>query len=349
MEKTVFFFDEIQVSEKAIQSLKYFCESKVNYKIVCAGSLLGVALNRFQTSFPVGKVEIEKLYVMDFEEFLMACGEDLLIKEIRDHFNNNEKISDPIHEKALDLYKKYLVLGGMPELVLDFINNGKSITHVDYSKQHKIIDAYLFDMNKYTKKDVGIKNSMVYKTIPSVLARENSTFKFSLVDINARQGRYQSSLDWLEDSGMIIKCNLTEKNSSPFMAYLNPNKFKLYLNDIGLLRALANIDYNEILLDKNDMFKGALVENYVAIDLYKKFKELYYYKFINYEIDFLIKIKGDVIPVEVKSSKRTTSRSLNAYKEKYNPLYCIRISEKNFGFENNIKSVPLYAVFCIEN
>ena len=264
MEKTVFFFDEIQVSEKAIQSLKYFCESKVNYKIVCAGSLLGVALNRFQTSFPVGKVEIEKLYVMDFEEFLMACGEDLLIKEIRDHFNNNEKISDPIHEKALDLYKKYLVLGGMPELVLDFINNGKSITHVDYSKQHKIIDAYLFDMNKYTKKDVGIKNSMVYKTIPSVLARENSTFKFSLVDINARQGRYQSSLDWLEDSGMIIKCNLTEKNSSPFMAYLNPNKFKLYLNDIGLLRALANIDYNEILLDKNDMFKGALVENYVA-------------------------------------------------------------------------------------
>lgn len=347
IQKTIFFFDEIQVSEKAIQSLKYFCESEKNYKIVCAGSLLGVALNRFESSFPVGKVDIEYLYVMDFEEFLMALGEDLLIKEIKEHYESNEKISEPIHEKALDLYKKYLVLGGMPELVLDYINNEKTITHVDFSKQQKIVDAYLFDMNKYTKSDVGIKNSRVYKTIPSVLARENSTFKFSLVDANARQERYQSSLDWLQDSGMIIKCSLTEKNTSPFMAYLNPNKFKLYLNDIGLLRALANIDFNEILLDKNEMFKGALVENYVAIDLFKKYKELYYYKFANYEIDFLIKINGDVIPVEVKASKRTTSKSLNAYKEKYKPLYCIRISEKNFGFENNIKSVPLYAVFCI--
>lgn len=349
IQNTIFFFDEIQVSEKAITSLKYFCESEKNYKIVCAGSLLGVALNRFQSSFPVGKVELENLYVMDFEEFLLACGEDLLIKEIKEHYISNESLSDPIHEKAIDLYKKYLVLGGMPELILDFISNGKSITHVDYSKQQKIIDAYLFDMNKYTKRDVSIKNNMVYKTIPSVLSRENNTFKFSLVDVNARQERYQSSLDWLEDSGMIIKCNLTERNTSPFMAYLNPSKFKLYLNDIGLLRALANIDFNEILLDKNDMFKGALVENYVAIELFKKYKELYFYKFVNFEIDFLIKINGDVIPVEVKSGKRITSKSLNAYKEKYKPLYCIRISEKNFGFVNNIKSVPLYAVFCINS
>jgi len=348
IENDVFFFDEIQVSERAITSLKYFCESEKNYKVVCAGSLLGVALNRFQSSFPVGKVEIENLYVMDFEEFLIACGENLLIEEIKKHYISNEKLSEPIHNKALDLYKKYLVLGGMPELVRDFINNDKSIAHVDYSKQQKIIDGYLFDMNKYTERNVSVKNNMVYKTIPSVLARENNTFKFSLVDINARQERYQSSLNWLEDSGMVIKSNLTLKNTSPFSAYLNPNKFKLYLNDIGLLRTLANIDFNEILLDKNDMFKGALVENYVAIDFYAKFKELYYYRFANYEIDFLIKINGDVIPVEVKASKRTTSKSLNAYIEKYKPIYSIRISEKNFGFENNIKSVPLYAVFCIK-
>lgn len=348
IQNTIFFFDEIQVSEKAIQSLKYFCESEKNYKIVCAGSLLGVALNRFGSSFPVGKVEIEYLYVMDFEEFLMACGEELLIKEIREHYDSNEKISEPIHEKALDLYKKYLVLGGMPELVFDFISNGKSITHVDYSKQRKIIDAYLFDMNKYSRMDVSVKNSMIYKTIPSVLARENTTFKFSLVDKNARLERYQNSLDWLKSSGMVLNCDLTERNCSPFMAYLNSNKFKLYLNDIGLLRALANIDYSEILLNKNEMFKGALVENYVAIHLYKKDKELYYYKFANFEIDFLIKINGDVIPVEVKAGKRITSK-LNAYKEKYKPIYCIRISEKNFGLENNIKSVPLYAVFCINS
>lgn len=349
IENTCFFFDEIQASERAIESLKYFCESEKNYKIVCAGSLLGVALNRFQSSFPVGKVEIEKLYVMDFEEFLLACGEESLIKEIKKHYETLEKMSEPIHDKALSLYKKYLVLGGMPELILDFITNGKSITHIDYSKQQKIINAYLFDMSKYTEKNTSIKNNEIYKAIPSALARENNTFKFSLVDPNARRERYQNSLDWLINSGMIIKCNLTERNTSPFSAYQNHDKFKIYLNDVGLLRALANIDYNEILLDKNEMFKGALVENYVAISLFEKSSELFFYRFANYEIDFLIKINGDVIPVEVKASKRTTSKSLNSYKEKYNPLYSIRISKKNFGYENNIKSIPVYAVFCIDN
>jgi len=346
-EDTIIFLDEIQVSERAITSLKYFCESEKQYKIVCAGSLLGVKINRFKSSFPVGKVIIKYLYPMDFEEYLMALGEDKLINEIKTHYDSNEALMNPIHEKTLDLYKRYLVLGGMPAMINNFIYNECNISHVDFTLQEQIITSYLADMNKYTENSEGIKNSQIYNSIPKELARVNNTFKYSIVDKDARKVRYESSLDWLLASNMILKCNLTEKNESPLKAFASVDKFKLYLSDVGLLRSLSNLDYSEILLDKNEMFKGVLTENYIACELYPKSKELYYYNFDRYEIDFLIKIDGDIIPVEVKSGRRTNSKSLSEYIKKYSPKYSIRISSKNFGFENNIKSIPLYAVFCI--
>ena len=346
-DNTILFLDEIQVSERAIASLKYFCESEKQYKIVCAGSLLGVKINRFKSSFPVGKVTIKYLYPMDFEEYLMALGEEKLINEIKIHYESNEVLMNPIHEKALDLYKKYLVLGGMPAMINNFIDNECNISHVDFNLQEQIITSYLADMNKYTENSEGIKNNQIYNSIPKELARVNNTFKYSIVDKDARKNRYESSLDWLLASNMVLKCDLTEKNESPLKAFVNFDKFKLYLSDVGLLRSLSNLDYSEILMDKNEMFKGVLTENYVACSLYPKSKELYYYNFDRYEIDFLIKIDGDIIPVEVKSGRRTNSKSLNEYIKKYNPNYSIRISSKNFGFENNIKAVPLYAVFCI--
>ena len=346
-EDTIIFLDEIQVSERAITSLKYFCESDKPYKIVCAGSLLGVKINRFKSSFPVGKVTIKYLYPMDFEEFLIALKEEMLIKEIKNHYESNEKIMNPIHEKALELYKKYLVLGGMPALINNYILNDCNIAHVNFELQEQIITSYLADMNKYTVVSEGVKNSAIYNSIPKELARVNNTFKYSIVDKDARRIRYESSLDWLLASNMILKCELAEKNESPLKAFASSDKFKLYLSDVGLLRALSNLDYTEILLDKNEMYKGVLTENYIACELYPKYKELYYYTFARYEIDFLIKIDGEIIPVEVKSGRRTNSKSLGEYIKKYNPKYSIRISSKNFGFENNIKSVPLYAVFCI--
>ena len=346
-EDTIIFLDEIQVSERAITSLKYFCESDKPYKIVCAGSLLGVKINRFKSSFPVGKVTIKYLYPMDFEEFLIALKEEMLIKEIKNHYESNEKIMNPIHEKALELYKKYLVLGGMPALINNYILNDCNIAHVNFELQEQIITSYLADMNKYTVVSEGVKNSAIYNSIPKELARVNNTFKYSIVDKDARRIRYESSLDWLLASNMILKCELAEKNESPLKAFASSDKFKLYLSDVGLLRALSNLDYTEILLDKNEMYKGVLTENYIACELYPKYKELYYYAFARYEIDFLIKIDGEIIPVEVKSGRRTNSKSLGEYIKKYNPKYSIRISSKNFGFENNIKSVPLYAVFCI--
>lgn len=346
-EDTIILLDEIQVSERAITSLKYFCESDKPYKIVCAGSLLGVKINRFKSSFPVGKVTIKYLYPMDFEEFLIALKEEMLIKEIKNHYESNEKIMNPIHEKALELYKKYLVLGGMPALINNYILNDCNIAHVNFELQEQIITSYLADMNKYTVVSEGVKNSAIYNSIPKELARVNNTFKYSIVDKDARRIRYESSLDWLLASNMILKCELAEKNESPLKAFASSDKFKLYLSDVGLLRALSNLDYTEILLDKNEMYKGVLTENYIACELYPKYKELYYYTFARYEIDFLIKIDGEIIPVEVKSGRRTNSKSLGEYIKKYNPKYSIRISSKNFGFENNIKSVPLYAVFCI--
>lgn len=348
-EDTIIFLDEIQVSERAITSLKYFCESDKPYKIVCAGSLLGVKINRFKSSFPVGKVTIKYLYPMDFEEYLLALGEEKLISEIKTHYISNEALMDPIHEKALDLYKKYLVLGGMPALINNFISNSCNISHVNFELQEQIVTSYLADMNKYTENSEGIKNSQIYNSIPKELARANNTFKYSIVDKDARKIRYESSLDWLLASNMILKCDLTEKNESPLKAFASSDKFKIYVSDTGLLRTLSNLDYSEILLDKNEMYKGVLTENYIACEFYAKFKELYYYNFDKYEIDFLIKIEGNIIPVEVKSGRRTNSKSLKEYIKKYNPEYSIRISQKNFGLENNIKSVPLYAVFCIGN
>ncbi len=349
LENTVIFFDEIQKSERAITSLKYFCESDKPYKIICAGSLLGVKINRFGSSFPVGKVVIKYLYPMNFEEFLISLGEIKLIEEIRKHYESNEALLDPVHEKALDLYRKYLVLGGMPALINDFKDNECNVSHVNFELQEQIITAYLADMNKYTENSEGIKNAQIYNSMPKQLARPNNTFKYSIVSKDARKVRFESSIEWLLASNMLLKCNLADKNESPLKAFANEEKFKLYLSDTGLLRALSNLDYSEILLDRNEMFKGVLTENYVACELYPKSKELYYYNFDKYEIDFLIKIDGNIIPVEVKSGKRTNSKSLNEYIKKYNPEYSIRISSKNFGFENNIKSVPLYAVFCINN
>lgn len=285
---------------------------------------------------------------MNFEEFLIASNEQKLIDEIKIHYENNTPLIDSVHDYALDLYKRYLILGGMPAIINDYLNNNCDITKVNFELSDQIITSYLADMSKYTENTESIKNSKIYNAIPKELARENNTFKYSIVDKDARKIRYESSLDWLLASNMILKCNKVEKPESPLKAYINNDKFKIYLSDCGLLRTLSNINYDEILLDKNEMYKGVLTENYVACEFNEKFKELYYYTFNKYEIDFLIKIHTEIIPVEVKAGKRNNSKSLNEYIKKYNPKYSIKISSKNFGLENNIKLVPLYAVFCIK-
>lgn len=349
IENTILFIDEIQVSERAISSLKYFCESDKPYKIVCAGSLLGVKINRFKSSFPVGKVWIDYLYPMNFKEFLQAIGEEKMLNLIETHYNMMMPMLEATHSKAIALYYDYMCIGGMPQAVLNYIAHEKNVLKFEDEINEMMITAYLADMAKYTRNTEGIKNTQIYKSIPIQLGKENKKFKYSLVEKSARSREYETSLEWLLASNMIIKCQNVKTPKSPLKVNVD-ECFKIYLSDIGILRVHAKIAKNEILLNKNMLYKGILAENYVAQILYAKTKELYYWQLgSQYEVDFLVNIDGDIIPIEVKAGDNTTSNSLNYYIKRYKPKYSIRISSKNFGFANNIKSIPLYAAHLIVN
>lgn len=347
VENTIIFIDEIQASEKAISSLKYFAEAKEDYKIICAGSLLGVKINRFRSSFPVGKVWIDYLFPMNFEEFLIAIGETKLLEQIEKNYQEMNPMVEPLHQKALKLYMEYMCVGGMPGNITQYIQKNKNINQYEDSYTSNIITAYMADMAKYTENTEAIKNTKIYNSIPSQLGKPNKKFKYSIVEKSARSREYESSLEWLLASNMLLKCSSVKLPQSPLKAYVEDN-FKIYLSDIGILRVLSQITVNEIILDKNMLYKGVLAENYIAQVLYAKYKELYYWALgSNYEVDFLMNKEGDIIPVEVKASDNINSASLNYYISRYKPKYAIRISTKNFGFSNNIKSIPLYAAHLL--
>ena len=350
-ENTVIFFDEIQESEQLISALKYFYESDFPYKIVCAGSLLGVKLNRFKSSFPVGRVRILKMYPMDFEEFLMALGEDMAIKKIKSCYENNEQMDKSLHEKYLKYYRLYLCVGGMPEAVDNFVNNGLDIFKFDFKILSNIRESYVADMKKYVdNKSESVKIEKVYYSIPEQLAKENKNFQYSILEKNARGRKYRNPIEWLMASKLVLIANNVKRVEIPLKVFADENTFKLYLSDVGLLLNLSEIKYNEVLMDEDFIFKGVITENYVAQELIRQFPSLYYWTSDrDAEVDFLIHTNDGIIPIEVKSGINNKSKSLNVYIEYNKPKYAIRLSTRNFGFENNIKSIPLYATFCIKD
>ena len=350
LEKTIIFFDEIQLSEKLISNLKYFCEADKPFKIICAGSLLGVKINRFHSSFPVGKVKMEYMYPMDFEEFLMATSSQGLIDEIYKCYNEVIPMTNALHEKLLNLYRLYLCIGGMPQAVQNIVDVNQNIFDFDKTIVKNIIESYLNDMNQYIFNNTEKSRiEAIYKSIPSQLGNVSNKFQYTKINSNARSRDYESALQWLISSTMIYKCNLLKTIQIPPKAYADEEYFKLYISDVGLLTSLLEIQYNDILLDNNFLYKGNIAENYVAEQLVRNGVSLYYWKSnSDAEIDFILYNEDGLIPIEVKASDNTTSKSLNSYIKKYNPKYSIRVSSKNFGFENNIKSVPLYATFLIK-
>ena len=350
LEKTIIFFDEIQLSEKLISNLKYFCESDKPFKIICAGSLLGVKINRFHSSFPVGKVKMEYMHPMDFEEFLMATSSQGLIDEIYKCYNEVTPMTNALHEKLLNLYRLYLCVGGMPQAVQNIVDVNQNIFNFDKTIVKNIIESYLNDMNQYIFNNTEKSRiEAIYKSIPSQLGNVSNKFQYSKINSNARSRDYETALQWLISSTMIYKCNLLKTIQIPPKAYADEEYFKLYISDVGLLTSLLEIQYNDILLDNKFLYKGNIAENYVAEQLVKNGVSLYYWKSnSDAEIDFILYNEDGLIPIEVKASDNITSKSLNSYIKKYNPKYSIRISSKNFGFENNIKSVPLYAAFLIK-
>ena len=348
--KTILFFDEVQVSEKFIVSLKYFCESKRPYKIICAGSLLGVKINRFNDSFPVGKIQMEHMYPMSFEEFLIALNKEMLLEKIKESYENMIPLPTFAHEEALLLYKRNLCVGGMPEAVKNFISNESDILKYDSNILSNIIDMYIADMNKYVKNSLEtVKIEKVYKNIPVQLAKDKKTFKYNLIEANARKRMYEHPIEWLISSGMILSSNKIKKAEIPLKVYQDEEYFKLYLSDVGILVAMSEIRFNDLILDKTFSFRGAITENYVAQEFTANDISLYYWTYgRNAEVDFIIYNNDGIIPVEVKSGDNVRSTSLKFYINENKPKYSIRLSTRNFGFENNIKSIPIYAAFCIK-
>lgn len=345
---TLIIFDEIQACPEAITSLKYFNEEANDYHIIALSSLLGVSVNRQSFSFPVGKVQFLTMYPLDFEEYLMANGEDSLIELIKTSFDNNKTLDTAFHERALDYYKEYLFVGGMPEAVIEFTKNKN--TELVRIVQQSILEAYHNDMGKYNKQSEIPKTRIVYKNISTQLAKENKKFQYKYVKEGGRASDFENAIEWLCLAGIASQNYRIEQIMLPLNAYRSLSDFKFYMNDVGLCGASQDIYYEDILGSNSlfDNFKGGLAENYVYNQLTANKYNLFYWTNKNQaEIDFIARIGNDIIPIEVKSNDNTRSKSLASYMQKYVPKYAIRISAKNFGFENGIKSVPLYAVFCI--
>ena len=351
-ENSILFIDEIQESEELISELKYFCEEHNNVRIICAGSLLGVKLKRLTKSFPVGKVYIKNMYPMDFEEYLIANDENFLIESIKECFVNNKPMLS-LHTKALKYYNSYLLTGGMPESVLNLININGDYIKYDKNIISNIIESYFDDMKKYIQTQTeALRIRALYESLPSQLSNSSHKFQYSKLNTGAKSRDYELPLDWLLSANMVQKVNCVKTIEKPLKGFEDNDTFKLFLSDIGILNNLLNISINDILNDNLKIYKGIITENYVANQLLANEIPLFYWKNKqNVEVDFLIETKDGIIPIEVKSSDNTQSKSLKIYNTLFDPPYAIRMSTKDFGYnsETKIKSVPLYATFLIKD
>lgn len=347
-ERTLLVLDEIQLCERALTSLKYFCEEAPEYHVIVAGSLLGVAVNRSQFSFPVGKVDIKTLYPMDMEEFLLAVGEAELAARIRECFAADTPMPAALHDAAMARYRQYLVVGGMPECVKQFAETG-DYTLVRHT-QDTILTSYLNDMSKYNQVNEIKKTRLAYDNITVQLSKKNTRFQYKLIKKGGRAAEFENAIEWLTLSGIVSQVYRVEQVKKPLENYRDIDAFKIYVSDSGLLCAKKELMADDILYMTEELndFKGGMVENYVHVQLVINGYTAYYWESPRgAEIDFVIQRDGLLIPLEVKSADNTKAKSLKVYMETYHPSYAMKISAKNFGFEDGKKTVPLYAAFCI--
>ena len=347
-EKTLIVFDEVQLCERALTSLKYFCEDAPDYHIIVAGSLLGVAVNRAKFSFPVGKVDIKTLYPMDMEEFMLALGEDNLVSQIKESFVSDKPLPSALHDAAMQLYRQYLVVGGMPECVMLYAET-KDYILVRHT-QDTILASYLNDMSKYNNLNEIRKIRLTYDNITVQLSKKNTRFQYKLIKKGGRASEFENAIEWLCLSRIVSQVYRVEQIKKPLENYRDIDAFKIYVSDMGLLCAKKDVAANDILymVDELNDFKGGMTENYVNVQLLINGYNTYYWQSERgAEIDFVIQREGKLIPIEVKSADNTRAKSLKVYMDTFSPEYAIKLSSKNFGFEDNKKIVPLYAAFCI--
>ena len=347
-ERTLIVLDEVQLCERALTSLKYFCEDAPEYHIIVAGSLLGVAVNREAFSFPVGKVDMKTMYSMDMEEFLLAVGEEALAQRIRACFDTDTPLPAALHEAAMQRYRQYLTVGGMPECVLQYAQTQDQV--LVRHTQDTILAGYLNDMSKYNTQNEIKKTRLVYDNVTVQLSKKNTRFQYKLIKKGARAAEFENALEWLCLSGVISRVYRAEQVKKPLENYRDSDAFKVYVSDLGLLCAKKNLAAADILYMSEELndFKGGMAENYAQTQLIANGYQTYYWESDRgAEVDFVIQREGRLIPIEVKSADNTRAKSLKVYMDTFAPDYAIKLSARNFGFEDGKKTVPLYAAFCI--
>jgi predicted AAA+ superfamily ATPase len=345
---TLIILDEIQECGRALTAMKYFCENAPEYHIVCAGSLLGIALQQ-QLSFPVGKVDFLTLYPMSFSEFLRACGSETLADYV-DNFKKGDTVPEPIGDKLTTFLRQYYITGGMPEVVSTWQKNN-NIEEVERIQQN-IINSYELDFAKHAPTKDFPKLTAIWRSIPEQLAKENTKFIFSHVKKGWRSKDLEDALEWLIAAGLVYKVCKIEKPFIPLSSYADDTSFKLYMADIGILRKLSKLPY-EVVLDATPNykeFKGSLTENYVLCELVKSVDEtLYYWSSGNTaEVDFILQSASEIVPVEVKSERNVKARSLAEYRKKYTPKYSVKTSMKNETNGEEVLNIPLYLISALE-
>lgn len=342
-ENALLIFDEVQEVPRALAALKYFCEDAPQYHIVCAGSLLGIALHR-GTSFPVGKVEFLKLYPLTFQEFLMAIGK----KQFSELLDQQDfSMITSFRETYADALKQYYFVGGMPEAVESFAENQ------DFNEvrqiQKRILAAYEQDFSKHAPNEVVPRLRMLWNSIPAQLAKENKKFIYGLVREGARAKDYETALLWLSDCGLVHRVSRVNAPGIPLRAYEDMKAFKLFVLDVGLLGCMTGL-HQRTLLDGNALFvefKGALTEQYVCQQL-KTLADLELCYYTNdrgsCEVDFVVDTGGRVMPLEVKAETNLRAKSLKTYREKFSPELAIRTSMADYRKEDGLVNLPLYAI-----
>ncbi len=339
---TLIIFDEIQECNDALNCLKYFCEDAPQYAIVCAGSLLGVALNRTGASFPVGKVDFMTLYPVSFEEFLCAYNERLYATY--GMLDSAMPVPETVHQQFIDAYKVYLVLGGMPEAVSAYLdtNDWTVVKNI----QDAILQSYSLDFAKHiNNKDIP-RVFQIWANLQNQLAREDRKFRYADIQKGARAREYESAIEWLVLAGLVHRVYAIETPRLPLSAYKKSNAFKLYLNDVGLLGRKFGLDATTVL--KGDKlfteFKGILAENYVLLSLVRQYggQHFYWTSGNTAEVEFVLQHGGDIIPIEVKADRNVTAKSLAYYRKSYSPRQSVRFSTLNLRKDDDLLNIPLY-------
>ncbi len=342
-ENTLIIFDEVQEVPRALSSLKYFYENAPQYHIVCADSLLGIALHE-GTSFPVGKVDFLKLFPLSFKEFMMATGRERFA-ELLD--SQDSQMISGFRQTYIESLKQYYFVGGMPEAVQNFADN-KNFSEVR-DIQKRILEAYEQDFSKHAPNATVPRIRMIWNSIPSQLARENRKFIYGLVREGARAKDFETAIMWLTDCGLVHKVSRVNAAGIPLKAYEDQRSFKLFLLDVGLLSCMTGLS-QRVLLNGNELFtefKGALTEQYVCQQL-KTAGDLGIFYYTNdrnsCEVDFIVDTGEKIIPVEVKAELNLKSKSLKTYREKYSPEISVRTSMADYNKGEWLVDLPLYAI-----